>query len=97
LGTNFSSRISPDQLFQADVEGWSCKPEADKVTMMRVQVARVSELGSSGTVFWIDGKHSVEATWLDSRNLLIECNGIPAGGETSKLDHWNEIKIYFKC
>lgn len=96
-GRTFSEQLSPDQLFRADVYGWVCKPDTDKVTMMRVDIVRTNEFGSSETVFSTDGKYTITTTWLDSRHLLIQCEGMPPGVENSRKDHWEEVKVSYKC
>jgi hypothetical protein len=93
----FSEQTSPDKLFVAKVLGWACKAGAENVTMMRVQVAPTNDLGSSETVFQTEGKYSIKTSWLDSRHLLIECEGIPAGAQTTRKDGWGQVKISFKC
>jgi len=94
----FSRVPSPDQLLRAEVQGWSCKEEADKITMMQVEVGRTNDFGSSGTVFSTGGKYSIKTSWLGPRQLLIECDGKPPNVENKKEDHWKEVKIsYNKC
>src|SRR5258705_4277121 len=83
----FSKEKSPDQSFVAEVWGFTCKPETDKVTMMRVEIIRLDEHGEdrfpidSETVLQRNGKFSIKTSWLGPRHLLVECEGMPLNAE----------------